>query len=738
MQNIETQVNVEEEFDIQQYWLVLKRRWLIAAAVICTSVGLSGFFVLRQKPQYEASGKLLFKSDRISSLTKAGGTVGDLESIKREGNPLETQAVIVNSQPILQEVVNTLELKDDEGEPLDTDFLKIKVEPVIGTDVLEVSYTSEKPEMAAAIVNQLMESYIDNNIASNRTQVIAAGEFLKRRIPFSKRELDAATEALRLFRLRHNTVNLTQESSAALHNVSQLNAQIDQTQTELADIKAQEMRMKSQLNLAEQQALEITALNQIPGVQEVLTEQQKIQSQLATFAGKFTNSHPTIQDLKKQELALGSLLQKRVEGALGNSNQYQDISPSNLQMGKIKEDLVGQYIQLSTQSQGLENKLQTLLNLRENYQKRLSILPNLEKSQGDLERRLSIAKTDYENLVTRLQEIEVAEKQTIGNARIVEPAKVPKKTIISKMSLLLLGGGVFVGSLLGVSAAFFVDLIDRTLKTTKEIEKFFGYTMLGLIPKFETSRVSPSLKMMGENVSHRVIAASSPRTAIHEAYQMLQANLKFISHRKVRTIAITSSVPEEGKSEVAANLAAVIAQTGQRVLLIDADMRRPSQHHLWGQINSSGLSNVIVGQDDLSLAVNKINDYLSVLTAGIVPPNPLALIDSEGMASLIRNLSERFDYIIFDTPPLTGIADAAVLGKMVDGVLLVARPKVVDSASAEAAKSLLERSEANILGIVANAVNIKKESKNYFYYADPRDNHSRKETATGGKQWIHK
>ncbi|WP_088239676.1 GumC family protein [Calothrix rhizosoleniae] len=736
MHNIETQGHLEEEFDIQQYWLVLKRRWLIAAAVFCTSVGLSGFFVLRQKPQYEASGMLLFKSDRISSLTKAGGKVGDLESIKREGNPLETQAVIVNSQPILQEVVNTLGLKDDKGKTLDIESLKVKVEPVIGTDVLKVAYTSDNPEIAAAVVNQLMKAYIDNNIASNRTQVIAAGEFIKRRIPFAKRELNSATEALRLFRLRHNTVNLTEESRAALNNISKLNEQIDQAKTGLSDIKAQETEMKSQLNLADKQALEITSLNQIPGVQQVLNEQQKVQAKIATLTGKYTDSHPIINDLKKQELALATLLNKRIEGALGSNRQY--ISPKNLQMGKIKEEIVGRYIQLSTQSQGLEKKLQTLFNLRENYQKKLSILPNLEKSQGNLERRLSIAKTDYENLVTRLQEIEVAEKQTIGNARIVEPALIPKKTIISKMTLLLLGGGVFVGSLLGVSAAFFVDLVDRTLKTTKEIEKFFGYTMLGFIPKFETSRVSPSLKMMAENVSHRVIAASSPRTAIHEAHQMLQANLKFISHKKVRTIVITSSVPGEGKSEIAANLATVIAQTGQRVLLIDADMRRPSQHHLWGQTNSSGLSNIIVGQDDFSLAVNKITNYLSVLTAGIQPPNPLALIDSDGMASLIKNLSTEFDYILFDTPPLTGIADAAVLGKMVDGLLLVARPKVVDSASAESAKSLLARSEANILGIVANAVNVKQESNNYFHYADPRGNQSVNEVVVGGKQWISK
>ncbi|MDJ0800412.1 MAG: polysaccharide biosynthesis tyrosine autokinase [Calothrix sp. MO_167.B12] len=721
-----------EEVDIQQYWLVFKRRWLIAAAVFCASVGLSGFVVLRQKPQYQANGMLLFKSDRISSLTKAGEKVGDLESIMHEGNPLETQAVIVNSEPILQEVIDTLGLKDEEGKVIDTESLKIEVEPIVGTDVLKVSHNSANPELAAAVVNQLMKTYIDNNIASNRTQVIAAGEFIKKRLPSAKRELNLAAEALRQFRLKNNTVNLTEESSAAIANISKLNEQINQTQTQLADIQAQEIGMKSQLNLAREEALEITSLSQIPGVQEVLNEQQKVQTQLATVQGRYTDNHPILIDLKEQEIALAALLKQRVNGVLGKNY----ISPKNLQMGQIKEELAGQYIQLTTQAQGLEKKLQTLFNLRESYQKRLSILPNLEKSQGDLERRLSIAKTDYENLATRLQEIEVAEKQTIGNARVVQPARVPKKTIISKMTILLLGGSIFVGSLLGVSAAFFVDLIDRTLKTTKEIEKFFGYTMLGLIPKFETHNISPYLKMIGDNISERVIAASSPRTVIHEAYQMLQANLKFISHKKVRTIVVTSSVAGEGKSEVAANLAAIIAQTGRRVLLVDADMRRPSQHHLWGSINSSGLSNVIVGQDEFSLAVKKGTNYLSVLTAGVQPPNPLALIDSDGMASLIEKLSQDYEYVIFDTPPLAGTADAAVLGKMVDGVLLVARPKVVDSASAEAAKSLLERSEANILGMVTNGVNVKQEPDSYFYYSDSRGNQG--VTDTKVDEWVHR
>jgi polysaccharide biosynthesis transport protein len=251
-----------------------------------------------------------------------------------------------------------------------------------------------------------------------------------------------------------------------------------------------------------------------------------------------------------------------------------------------------------------------------------------------------------------------------------------------------------------------------------------------LIPRFEVG----NSEMGQEGVSPRILLANSPRSVVQESYQMLRANLKFISSdRTVRTIVVTSSVPGEGKSEVSANLAAAIAQVGRRVLLIDADMRSPSQHHLWGVMNSVGLSNVIVGQENFEQAVQPITNRLSVLTAGVVPPNPLALIDSERMAALIAMFADRYDYIIFDTPPLAGMADAAVLGKMVDGVLLVVQPGVVNTASANAAKSLLARSGPNVLGIVANGVNLKQEDSSYFYYTNDQ---SYREAEAPSKPWA--
>ncbi|TFI51778.1 polysaccharide biosynthesis tyrosine autokinase [Mastigocladus laminosus UU774] len=709
-----------QETEIQQYILVLKRRWQLIASIILASIGLSGLALFMQKPEYQADGILLFKSDRTSSLTKVGEKIGDLEALMREGNPLETQAVIVNSHPMLQEVITALDLKDEQGKIIDPELLKINVKPIVGTDVLKVSYTSNDPELAAAIVNQLMKSYVENNIQTNRAQVSAAGDFIKEQLPNSRRELERAAEALRQFKIQNRVIQLAEESSAAIDIISKLDQEMNQIKAALADVTAQEAQIASQLNVSENQAVTVASLSQIPGVQEVLTELQKVQTKLANARAIYTERNPIIIDLKNQQATLNSLLQQRTQ-------QYSGIplvSPSKLQIGKIRESLVDNYVQLKAERQGLEKKFRTLFNIRVNYQQQLAMMPSLEKQQQSLERKLESAKNGYENLVTRLQEIQVAEKQTIGNARIVQPAQIPKKPVISKTKILLASGSIFAGVLLSIAAAFFVDLIDRSLKTVKETETFFGYILLGLIPKYKPNNFVSAVQDIEDGVYPQVITTTSPRTLVHEAYQMLQANLKFISHRKVRKIVVTSSVSAEGKSEVSANLAAVIAQSGKRVLLVDADMRKPTQHHLWSLINSVGLSHLLVGQAVFSEAVHKVTEFLSVLTAGVIPPNPLALIDSEGMTSLVDVFAENYDYVIFDTPPLVGIADAAVLGKMADGILLVTRPGVLDSPSAAAAKSLLERSEANVLGIIANAVNVKQEPNSYFYYSSLRDRKS--------------
>ena len=707
-----------EDIDVQKYWLVLKRRWLVAAGVFTAFAGLAALSLFMEKPAYEASGKLLFQINRTSSLTGFGVKIGDLESLKREANPLDTQALLVQSVPIVQEVIKTLKLKDKNGNPLNPDSIGIKADTVVGADVLKVAFVSEDPQLAKTVVNQVMKSYMANNIVSNRAEATAAGSFIEKQLPRAKAELDQIAEYLHQFKAQNKIIELKEETSGTVKTLISLDEELNNSQSLLANLSAQEKEIRRQLNLPEDKAVDIASLSQASGVKVVLGELQKVQTQLATQRSFLKEVHPSIIKLKSEEANLNSLLQAQTSQALGSQAK---IPSGKLQMGQLKQDLTSAFVKLESECLGLQRKIESLSKLKEYYKQRANVLPNLEKKQGELERSLSVAQKSYENLLTRQQEINIAKNQTVGNARVLEYAKVYSSPAAMKKKLGVTVGGGLAGLLLGVAAAFLVDVIDRRVKTAKEAEELFGYTLLGLIPSFKTDSTSTPLDPSLEGVSPRVIVATTPRSVIHEAYQMLQANLKFISlDKKVRTIVVTSSVPGEGKSEVAANLAAVMAQAGRRVLLVDADMRQPCQHHLWGLINSVGLTNVMVGENEFCTAVQTVTTNLSVLTTGVMPPNPLALIDTERMTSFIEMLSQNYDCIVIDTPPLVGTADAAVLGNMVDGVLIVVQPSVVNLTSATAAKSLIARSEANILGIVANGVNVKQEPDNYFYYNSPR------------------
>jgi polysaccharide biosynthesis transport protein len=706
-----------EEIDLKNYWLVLKRRWLVAAGIFLTSVAVSGFVISLQKSTYEAAGKLLFQANRTSSLTGVGEKIGSLESFRNEANPLSTQAAILQSRPIAQEVIEALDLKDNKGRPLLADAFKIKVEAVPGTDILNVSFTWDNPEIASSVVNKLMDVYVANNLANSRSEAVSAGKFIELQIPQAKIELDKAAEGLRSFKTLNQIISLKEESESTVKIIEELSNKLNEARGQLADVASQQAEVRLSANIPRDrtvaQTVNVSSLSVNPGVQGTLTELQKVQNNLAVARARYTEGNPIVIDLREQEATLNQLLQQRVADSSGSS---EPVAPGKLQIGDIKQDLANQYVSLQSQRAGLEEKVQTLASLHEAYKRRANIFPNLEKKQGELERNLTIAQKTYEELLTRQQAIRLAENQAMGNARVIQNAIAPSSPISSKLTLLLAVGGVFVGVFLGVAAAFLVDSIDKSIKTIKEAQTLFGYTALGLIPKFDANSTSLIEEMSGDGVSPRIIVATSPRTVIHEAYQMLRANLKFISHKQVRTIVVTSSVAGEGKSEVSANLAAAIAQTGKRVLLVDADMRQPSQHHLWGLMNVKGLSNLLVDRVKLNKVVQKVSSNLSLLTAGVIPPNPVALIDSESMNNLIQTMASEYEYIIFDTPPLAGTADAAVLGKMADGVLMVVRPGIANSDSAIAAKSLLARSEANILGLVANGVSVKHEPGSYFYY----------------------
>ena len=702
-----------EELDLRKYVLVLKRRWLPALATLGAVVGLSVLTALSEDSVYRANGKLQFRNDRVSSLTGLEDDFGRVEVLGFQSEPLATQSEIVRSRPVIEAVIANLNLRNAAGELRSPRGIlrNLEVGPIPGTEILRITYKGDDPQEVADIVNQVMEVYREQNIASNRQEAAAARQFIEEQLPETEADVAAAEAALRAFKEQNNIVALDQEASSAVETLSMLEREMTQLQVEMADADARLAELQQQLSITSDEAIALSSLNQSEGVQSVLTDLQTVQAELAAQQARYRAGHPAIVELERRQAQLESLLSGRIQSVLASQGVSSSrVSPGDLQLGDLRQELATELTRLAIDRVGLNNRMNQLVQSRDGYRQRANNLPGLEKNQRELERRLQAYQTTYETLLTQLQEIRVIENQTIGNVRIISLADVPIAPVASNRKLFVFAGGV-VGLCLAIAVAFLLDLLDSTVKTVREAKELFGYTLLGVIPQIEET----SSTVVDDAFYPRLLVHQSSYVSAREAYQMLQANLKFLqSDKEFKTLVVTSSAVGEGKSEVCANLAVVLAQVGKRVLVLDADMRYPRQHHAMQVMNDVGLSHVIAGQAELDTAIQPVMDNLDVLTAGVVPPNPIALLDSQRMESLLGSLAQQYDTILIDVPSVIGYADASIVSKMADGTLVVVRPGLVTYDQGRTAKEIFERSNQNILGMIANGVNAKNESISYF------------------------
>jgi len=709
--------STESSIVFQQYWLILKRRWLPASAVFVSVFALTVLSLLLQKPIYVAEGKLLFKkTDTTSSLTGLGKEIGQLDPLQQQNTPLDTEAENIRSVPIIQKTITKLDIKDNSGSPLKLkQFLEqLNVSNISGTDVLQVSYKDRDPEKAAAVVNTLIAVYLENNLFANRAEAVAAREFIEKQLPTIEASVRQSELALRRFKEENKVVSLEEEAKSAVAIIGDLQRQSSSTQTQLADAKEQSAVLRNELGRDLQKAGAVTSISQSPAVQELLKEVQQVESQLAIERSRFREDHPTITSLKSKKADLERLLPERVKRVLGNKRQQTD---GNLQISHFEQNLTEEFAKSEARRLGLAGQAAALSNLQATYRQRVNILPSLEQKQRELERQLEASQSTYALLLQKLQESRIAENQNVGNVRVTSFALVPDEPVAPRKSLYLVTG-VLLGSLLSLATALVLEARDKSIRTVDEARKLFGFTLLGVIPSFKKPEKTTLRNGNLERSTPELVVRNSPRSPFSAAYRMLQANLKFLSSDKeLKAIVVTSSVPKEGKSTVSANLAVAMAQLGRKVLLVDADMHRPVQHQIWDLPNQLGLSNLLVGQVELRTVIKEVMVNLDVLTSGIMPPNPMALLDSQRMASLIEMFSAKYDFTIIDTPSLSVDAEAPVLGKMADGVLLVVRPGVVDSGSAALAKEFLEQSGQKVLGQVVNGVIPENEPYSYYYFS---------------------
>ena len=699
----DSHASVEEEdyIDLQQYWMALKRRWFAAVLVFASAVGLAATYSLQQEPVYQAKAKLLHQSDDSGSIALPG-----LDGQPQQENQLANQIEIMQSAPIAQQVIDRLDLQNDEGEALTTKaFLnRLTVEPLRETDILQISYDSRDPQEAAKVINELMTVYRENNISINRAEATAEREFIEEQLPKTEAALEQQEKKLREFKEENNVIALSEEAISTVEILSELDQQIIQAQASLDDARTRIEQLTEKLGLPPGQAMAASSLSESEGVQKVLTKYQELEQELASKRARYQPNHPIIQRLEENRASLADLLEERVNNVLQAEIPAEAMGDDfNLQLSDLKISLVQNLVNAQVNYAAQQSKIEGLREEQQQYQNRKATLPQLEQQQRQLQRQLEASQTTYEALLKRLQEVRIAENQTQANARVVEEAKIPKNPISPKITLNLALGGI-LGAMLGIAAALIIDARDRTLKTVQEIKDQLGYTLLGSIP------------LLGKHAS-MLPMQDQPRSAVSEAFRMLQANLKFSRvDEKLKVIVLTSAVPNEGKSTVSANLGLALAELGNRVLIMDGDMRRPSQHQVWEEPNSVGLSNVLVDQSDISTVVQEVHPNLDLLTAGAPPPNPIALLESQRIADLLDKCRQAYDYVLIDTPPVAVGADAALLGKLAEGTLLVVRPSIADITGITGTKEMLQRSGQSVLGMVINGVNPSNEPDSYYYY----------------------
>ncbi|MEM9136095.1 MAG: polysaccharide biosynthesis tyrosine autokinase [Cyanobacteria bacterium P01_F01_bin.42] len=694
----------------------LSRRFLPAFLVFGSVVGISSVYIFNKTPIYRIEGHVIFEQENkslslvgLSSLAKnlaQGGGWGDADLA------IETEKRVILSQPILETTLDQLQRTQPQGSFPSVQGLRhqLKTTSVPSTKIIRITLDSQTPERAETSVNELMEVYLRNNLITTRQNYSEAKKFVSAQIPEFRQQVLLSERALSEFKEQNNINSLNTQNQRISSGLSRIDSQIDEAEVALRQLVSDSRNLQQKLGLGVEEALAITKIRQSPTLDANLRKIQSLEQQIAEAIPQYQASHPTIRTLEDQLAEAKTLAQANL--SLSASGRI-DLDALKSRVGPSYQELISSLIQTEI---GIESQLQQKQELsqrRLTYVRRSESLPKLEQKLRELERELEVAETNYQDLNKNLQDLELSEKQTVSNVKILEPAQVSLVPIAPNKKITVTTA-VVAGALLALAAVTFLEISDNRINRLAEIRQKFDYPLLGTIPSFKLAGSKSNLKSLP--------IIEQPHSPFGEGYRILQSNLKFLqSDNPVQVLVMTSSIPQEGKSTTSANLAVAFAQMGNSVLIMDADLRRPSQHQIWEIPNRKGISNILSDSTvHLSSIRQNVVDGVDVITAGVIPPNPLGLLDSQRMKSLVHEVSSQYDLVIIDAPPLGVATDAIVLGQSADGIVLVARPGIVTRNSANFSQEVLQRAEMNILGLVINGGKSDKESdSHYYYYANP-------------------
>ncbi len=732
----------EPAFSIAEYvQILLRHRWLIAAVAV-TVVMLAALQVFTTTPRFRAAATLQIDPEDskvlpYEAITQSGGQ-------GRQEEYLWTQAEKLRTRSLAIRVVERLDLANDPAftRPARAGFLLdllgkttgtlrglfkrrrveappdlsaadnalaggviggLQVRPLRNTRLIKVSYESTDPHLAAKICNTLAEEFIEYHLESKFNATVRASDFLHKQLEDLKIRVEKSEEALLRYAQAKNIVNLDERQPISQKKLGDVNDELTRLE---ADLVAKTVRYDA-VRAAGSDAFPEILKN--PTILDLEGRLGALEEELAGISGRYGPEWPKVKELR---LKLAEL-----EVQLGDEKR-QSIAAvgSEYRLARARFDRL---------SGVMEKQRQVVDRLNED-----SIQYRILKREVESNKEL------YEGLLQRLKEAGVAAGLRSSNIRVADSAVVPSvASAPNKRRALMLA--LVLGLALGGGLAFVAEFFDNTLKSTEDVTTYLGLPALGVIPslgssgngkrghgKLHGTRLAAWLGSSAGNgdVRRPVLVHHGPealRGQAWEAYRSLRTSL-LLSHseKPPQIILVTSALPSEGKTTTVANTAIALAQTGERTLVVDLDMRKPTLAKTFGITAAEGMSTYLSGNSDLASQIRESGlPNLYVLGAGPQAPNPPELLGSPRMGKGLELLREYFKYIVIDTSPALGLSDALILAaRGVDGVILVARGGKTPHPALRKAGEHLSRVGARILGVLLNDVDLRQTAYGYGYY----------------------
>ncbi len=557
---------------------------------------------------------------------------------------------------------------------LDQFMKKLLVQPIAKTHLVEVYYEAKSPEEAKRVVSSVINNFIKLQIMTKSETGEYNKNFLTKQLKEARTRLTSAEEALVKYSNEKGILSI--DSLQTRHvkklenlNAALVNAEIKRTQ---AESLYQQMRTSGSVS---------TVLSN-PVITSLKARLVQLEGDYQEMLKTFKPNYPDMVRLKQQ---------------INNAR-----SKLNAEMANIQRSMKSDYLAAKKQEQSLRSELN-------GFNKKLHNLQDNSIDYNTLKREVDASGQTYNSILKRLEEVGVTSAANSSNIRIVDPVVTPlqKYRPNPKTNLLL---GLLSGLIFGLGLAFLREALDKSVKSSDDLQRVTGLPVLATIP--HARRLSA--KRLPK------IVCNVPRSPIAEAYRILSANIRFMAGKEHERVMLISSVePEEGKSTTASNIACSYAQMGLKVLLIDADLRKPSMHRRLELPNKTGLSNFLAGEDDLVGITQPVKDVpgLYAITSGSRSADPIRLLSSERMAYLTTQAATRFDYVIVDAPPVKGFADTLILSSLASSTLLVTREGKMDSRTIKHVLEQLSRVKNNVIGfLVVNAKGSADDNKFYRSY----------------------